>query len=120
MRFKPEIYTSISSAGTSSSRLCLAFVDGDRIKIIPFACANNSVCVHVGVKIALTMEQAALPPSVVVVTQDEKEEEEEERDEMLINGPDRLALCLLFFFVFLFLLFLLQLLRRLFLYSIII
>jgi hypothetical protein len=48
MRFKPETYThthtSISSAGENNSRLCLVFVDGDRIKIIPFACANNGVC----------------------------------------------------------------------------
>jgi hypothetical protein len=110
MRFKPETYadthTSISSAGTSSSRLCLVFVNGDRIKIIPFACANNGAraraCVHVGVKIVLTMERAAR----VAVTQDENEEEEK-RDEMLINDPDRLVpnLRLLFLFLLLLLLF---------------
>jgi hypothetical protein len=47
------------------------------------------------VKIVLTIEKAAL----VVVTQDENEEKEE-RDEMLINGPDRLALCLPLLFPF--------------------
>jgi len=46
MRFKPKtsIHTSISSAGTSNSRFCRIFVDGDRITIILFACANNDVC----------------------------------------------------------------------------
>lgn len=70
----------ISSAGTSSSRLCLVFVDSDRIKIIPFACANNSgeACVSEGVKIALTMTTAAL----LVVSQDAaREREREEKTE---------------------------------------
>ncbi len=38
---------------------------------------------------------------VVVITQDENDEEEEERDEMLINGPDHLALCLSLLFLLL-------------------
>lgn len=41
-------YTSISSAGISSSRLCLVLINDDRIMIIPFACASNDACVHVG------------------------------------------------------------------------
>ena len=71
-------HTPISSAGTSSSRLCLVFVDGDRIKIIPFACANNSgeACMSEGVKIALTMTTAAL----LVVTQDAARERERKRE----------------------------------------
>ena len=99
-------YTSISSAGTSSFRLCLIFVNGDRITIIPFACENNGACVHVGVKIVLTIGRGAL---VVVITtededdeeQEEEEEEDDERDEMLINDAHRLALCLLRCFLFL-------------------
>lgn len=53
MRFQVEtslythIHTSISSAGISSSRLCLVLINDDRIMIIPFACASNGACVHV-------------------------------------------------------------------------
>lgn len=38
---------------------------------------------------------------VVVVAQEENEEEAEERDEMLINGPNHLALCLSLLLLFL-------------------
>jgi hypothetical protein len=38
---------------------------------------------------------------LVVVTQEENEEEAEKRDEMLINGPDHLALCLSLLFLLL-------------------
>jgi hypothetical protein len=76
------------------------FINGDRINIISFACANNSTYVHVEMKIVLTMKKASL---VVVLTQDESEEdeeEEEERDETLINGLDRIVLCLSLLFLF--------------------
>ncbi len=84
----------------SSSRCFLMFINGDRINIISFACANNSTYVHVEMKIVLTMKKASL---VVVLTQDESEEdeeEEEERDETLINGLDRIVLCLSLLFLF--------------------
>ena len=90
------------SVESEVSRLsCNLLISDDRINISSFACANNAACVHVEMKIVLTMKKASL--GVAVLAQDETGEEERqrrdtqrERDEMLINGLDRFARCLSF------------------------